>query len=132
MLYWVLIATSVLNGFEDGRFVGDATVPLTKARSCADAERAGALYEFVLSLGLRADKSLNWITCSLQRKRRFWMFGSTHRWRVAAIIWQWLARIRQFATLVFLGTGKKKRIPCALRWTANDPVAWEKAVGGSG
>ena len=30
------------------------------------------------------------------------------------------------------GTGKKKRIPCALRWTANDPVAWEKAVGGSG
>ena len=30
------------------------------------------------------------------------------------------------------GTGKKKRIPCALRWTASDPVAWEKAVGGSG
>ena len=30
------------------------------------------------------------------------------------------------------GTGKKKRIPCALRWTANDPVAWEKAIGGSG
>ena len=30
------------------------------------------------------------------------------------------------------GTDKKKRIPCALRWTANDPVAWEKAVGGSG
>ena len=30
------------------------------------------------------------------------------------------------------GTGKKKRIPCVLRWTANDPVAWEKAVGGSG
>ena len=36
-----------LNGFEDGRFAGDVTVPLTKARSCADAERAGALYEFM-------------------------------------------------------------------------------------
>ena len=31
-----------------------------------------------------------------------------------------------------LGAGKKKRIPCALRWTANDLVAWEKAVGGFG
>ena len=31
-----------------------------------------------------------------------------------------------------LGPCEKKRIPCALRWTANDPVAWEKAVGGSG
>ena len=30
------------------------------------------------------------------------------------------------------GTSKKKRIPCALRWTASDPVAWERAVGGSG
>ena len=30
------------------------------------------------------------------------------------------------------GTGKKERIPCALRWTASDPVAWERAVGGSG
>ena len=30
------------------------------------------------------------------------------------------------------GTSKKKRIPCALRWTASDPVAWEKAVGCSG
>ena len=30
------------------------------------------------------------------------------------------------------GTGKKKRIPCALRWTANDPVAWENAICGSG
>ena len=28
-----------------------------------------------------------------------------------------------------LGPCKKKRIPCALRWTANDPVTWEKAVG---
>ena len=40
-----------LNGFEVGRFAGDATVLLTKARSCAHAERAGALYEFMLSLG---------------------------------------------------------------------------------
>ena len=48
---------------------------------------------------------------------------------MAAIIWQWLARIRQSATLVFLVQARKKRIPCALRWTANDPGAWEKAVG---
>ena len=48
-----------LNGFEGGRFVGDATVPLTKARSCADTERAGAFYEFMLSFGLRADNT--WI-----------------------------------------------------------------------
>ena len=27
---------------------------------------------------------------------------------------------------------KKTRILGALRWTANDPVAWEKVVGGSG
>ena len=40
-----------LNGFGDGRFVGDATVPVTKARSCADAERAGAFCEFMLSFG---------------------------------------------------------------------------------
>ena len=46
-----------LNGFEDGRFVGDATVPLTKVRSCADAERASALYEFMLNFGLRADNT---------------------------------------------------------------------------
>ena len=46
-----------LNGFGDGCFVGDATVPLTKARSCADAERAGALHEFMLSFGLRADNT---------------------------------------------------------------------------
>ena len=116
MLYWVLIANVSLNGFEDGRFVGDATVPLTKARSCADAERAGALYEFMLK----------WITCCPQRNRRFssLVCGSDH-----------LAVVGTYQTVrnggVF-GTGKKKRIPCALRWTANDPVAWEKAVGGSG
>ena len=46
-----------LNGFEDGRFVGDAAVPLTKVRSCADAERASALYEFMLNSGLRADNT---------------------------------------------------------------------------
>ena len=46
-----------LNGFEGWPFVGDATVPLTKARSVADAERAGALYEFMLSFGLRADNT---------------------------------------------------------------------------
>ena len=46
-----------LNGFEDGRFVGDAAVPLTKVRSCADAERASALYEFMLNFGFRADNT---------------------------------------------------------------------------
>ena len=40
--------------------------------------------------------------------------------------------VRNVVFFGVLGTGKKKRIPCALRWTANDPVAWEKAVGGSG
>ena len=30
-----------LDGFENARFVGDATVTLTKARSCADAEKNG-------------------------------------------------------------------------------------------
>ena len=50
-------ANTSLSGFEDGRFVGDVTVPLTKARSCADFERAGALNEFMLSFGLRADNS---------------------------------------------------------------------------
>ena len=46
-----------LNGFVNFRFVGDATVPLTKVRSCADAERASALYEFMLNFGLRADNT---------------------------------------------------------------------------
>ena len=46
-----------LNGFEDGRFVGDATVPLTKGRPCADAERASALSEFMLNFGLRTDNT---------------------------------------------------------------------------
>ena len=50
-------ANASLNGFEDGRFAGNATVPLAKARSCADAERAGALYEVMLSFGLRADNT---------------------------------------------------------------------------
>ena len=46
-------ANASLIGFE----VGNAAVPLTKARPCADAERAGALYEFMLSFGLRADNT---------------------------------------------------------------------------
>ena len=46
-----------LNVFEDGRSVGDATVPLTKARSCADAERASALYEFMRNFWLRTDNT---------------------------------------------------------------------------
>ena len=46
-----------LNGFEDFRFVGDATVALTKVRSCADAERTSGLYEIMLNFGLRADNT---------------------------------------------------------------------------
>ena len=38
-------------------------------------------------------------------------FGSTHRWCVAAIIWQWLARIRQFATLVFWVLARRNEFP---------------------
>ena len=49
--------------FRRWRFVGDATVPLTKARSCEDAERAGALYEFILSFGLRADNTWSDLDC---------------------------------------------------------------------
>ena len=113
-----------LNGFEDGRFVGDATVPLTKARSCADGERASALYEFMLNFGLRADNTWSEWDCvtrvggrhesresqvSLQRKRRFLMFGSTHRWCVTAIIWQWLARIRQI--VVFWVRARSNEFP---------------------
>ena len=86
-----------LNGFEDGRFVGDATVLLTKARSCADGERAGALYELMLSFGLRADNSwtdwncvtrvgwqheCKWISCSLPKKHSSKTFGSTPLWFV--------------------------------------------------
>ena len=39
------------------------------------------------------------------------MFGSTHRWCVAAIIWQCLARIRQFATLVFWVRARRNEFP---------------------
>ena len=39
------------------------------------------------------------------------MFGLTHRWCVAAIIWQWLARIRQSATLVFLVQARRNEFP---------------------
>ena len=48
-------ANTSLNGFEDGRFVGDAT----KARSCADSGTADAIYEFMLSSGLRADNTFS-------------------------------------------------------------------------
>ena len=39
------------------------------------------------------------------------MFGSTDRWCVAAIIWQWLARIRQFGTLVFWVRARRNEFP---------------------
>ena len=65
------------------------------------------------------------MTCSLQRKRRFWMFGLTHRWCGSD-------HLAVVGNAGVSGAGKKKRILCVLGWTANDPVAWEKAVGCSG
>ena len=41
----------------------------------------------------------------------YWMLGSTHRWCVAAIIWQWLARMRQFSMLVFLVRARRNEFP---------------------
>ena len=95
-----------LNGFEDGGFVGDARL---RDKSWMAAREQGG---------------------SLQKKRRFWMFGSTLRCDS-----DHLAVVGTYQTVRNVGVsgaGKKKRIPYALRWTANDPVAWEKAVGGSG
>ena len=43
-----------------------------------------------------------------------------------------LAVVCTYQTVRNAGTSKKKRIPCALRWTVSDPVAWQKAVGGCG
>ena len=139
-----------LNGLEDGRFVGGAAVPLTKARSCADAERAGALYEFMLTFGLRADNTWSTWDCVTRVGWRHesresqvdFLFSSEETtlldvWVDSSLVSgsDHLAVVDTYQTVrnagVF-GTGKKKRIPCALRWTANDPAAWEKAVGGSG
>ena len=99
-----------LNGFEDGRFVGDATVPLTKVRSSADAERASALCEFMLNFGLRADNTWSEWDC------------------VTRVGWRHESRESRYSSQV---CDSDHLTPCALRWTANDPVAWEKAVGGS-
>ena len=49
-----------LNGFENFRFVGDATVPLTKVRSCADAERASALYEIHVEFRASRGQHVEW------------------------------------------------------------------------
>ena len=139
-----------LNGFEDGRFVGDATVLLTKVRSCADAERASALYEFMLNFGLRADKTWSewdYVTrVGWRHESRESQVDSLFSSEETTLLDFWvdsslvcdsdhLAVVGTNQTVrnagVF-GTSKKKRIPCALRWTASDPFAWEKAVGGSG
>ena len=143
-------ANASLNGFEDGRFVGDATVPLKKARSCAEAERAGALYEFMLNFGLRADNTWSEWDCVTRVGWRHesretqvdYLFSSEEMplldaWVDSSLVCDsdHLAVVGTYQTdhnAGVLGTSKKKRIPCALRWTANDPVMWEKAVGGSG
>ena len=139
-----------LNGFEDGRFVGGATVPLTKVRSCADAERASALYEFMLNFGLRADNTWSEWDCVTRVGWRHesresqvdYLFSSEETtvldvWVDSSLVCDsdHLAVVGTYQTVRndgVSGTGKKKRIPYALRWTANDPVAREKAVGGSG
>ena len=139
-----------LNGFEDGRFVGDATVPLTKARSCADAERASALHEFMLNFGFRADNTWSEWDCVTRIGWRHesresqvdYLFSSEETtllelWVDSSLVCgsDHLAVVGAYQTVRnagVSGAGKKKRIPCALLWTANDPVAWEKAVGGSG
>ena len=38
-------------------------------------------------------------------------FGSTHRWCVAATIWQWLALVRQFAMLVLCIRARRNEFP---------------------
>ena len=143
-------ANTSLNGFEDGRFVGDAAVPLTKARSCADAERAVALYELMLSFGLRADNTWSDWDCVTRvawrhesRESQVDYLCSSEEttlldvWVDSSLVCDsdHLADVGTNQTVRnagVSGTCKKKRIPCALGWTANDPVAWEKAVGGSG
>ena len=139
-----------LNAFEDGRFVGDATVPLTKVRSCADAERASALYEFTLNFGLRADNTWSEWDCVTRVGWRHesresqvdYLFSSEETtlldvWDDSSQVCEsdHLAVVGTYQTVRnagVCGTSQKKRIPSAIRWTASDPVAWEKAVGGSG
>ena len=139
-----------LNGFGDGRFVGDATVPLTKARSCADTERAGAFHEFMLSFGLRADNTwtdwdcvtrIGWRHESIESQVDFLLSSEETPlldvWVDSSLVGSddHLAVVGAYQVARsdgVLGPCKRKRIPCALRWTANDPVAWEKAVGDSG
>ena len=134
-----------MNGFEDGRFVGDATVPLTKARSCADVDRANALYEFMLNFGLRADNTwfewdcvtrVGWRHESRESQVDYLLSSEDLTfldvWVDSSLVCDsdHLAVVGTYQTVRNVGvsgTGKKKRIPCALRWTANDPVAWEKS-----
>ena len=39
------------------------------------------------------------------------MFGSTPRWLMAVIIWQWLARVTQLAALVFWVRARSNEFP---------------------
>ena len=123
---------------------------MTKGRSCADAERASALYEFMLNLGFRADNTWTEWDCVTRVGWRHeskesqvnYFFSSEETTRLDVWVDSSLVCDRDHLAVVgtyqtvrnagVFGTSKKKRIPCALRWTASDPVAWEKAVGGSG
>ena len=138
-----------LNGFEDGRFVGDATVPKRKPDHVLTA-RERAFYEFMLSFGLRADNTWTDWDCVTR-------VGWRHKSRESQVdylfssketplldVWVDSSLVCGSDHLAVVGTYqvarsgggrrpcKRKRIPSALRWAANDPVAWEKAVGESG
>ena len=120
-----------------------------KVRSCVDAERASPLCEFMLNFGLRADNTWSEWDCVTRVEWRHesresqvdYLFSSEETtlldvWVDSSLVCDSdLAVVGTYQTVrnagVF-GTSKKKRIPCALRWTASDPVAWEKVVGGSG
>ena len=124
--------------------------PLTKVRSCADAQRASALYEFMLNFGLRADSTWSEWDCvtrvGWRHESRESQVDYLFSFEETTLLDVWvdsslvcdsdhLAVVGRYQTARnarVSGRGNKKRIPCALRWTANDPVAWEKGVGGSG
>ena len=121
-------------------------VRLTKVRSCADAESASALYEFMLNFGLRADNTWSEWDCVTRVGWRHenresqvdYLFSSQGTflldvWVDSSLVCDsdHLAVVGTYQTVRnagVSGTGKKKRIPCALRWTANDPVAWRKLL----
>ena len=117
---------------------------------CADTERASALDEFMVNFGLRADNTWSEWDCVTRVGWRHesresqvdYLFSSEETTLLNVWVDSSLACDRDHLAVVgtyqtvrnagVFGTSKKTRIPCALRWTASDPFAWEKAVGRSG